>query len=39
MKNKLRRAYIRGMIDLSVTVAVLSFYVWFIEDVIEKYFM
>lgn len=39
MKNKLRRAYIRGMIDLSIFVAVFGFYVWFAGDVLEKYFM
>ena len=36
MKKKLRQAYIRGMIDLSVFVATMSFYVWIAMDIIEK---
>lgn len=39
MKNKLRRAYIRGMIDLSLTVAVNGCLIWFAWDVLNKYFM
>lgn len=36
MKKKLRQAYIRGMIDLSVFVAVIGFYAWVAVDIIEK---
>ena len=39
MKKKLRQAYIRGMIDLSVFVATFEFYVWIGMYTIEKYFM
>lgn len=39
MKKKLRQAYIRGMIDLSVFVATFGFYVLIAMYTIEKYFM
>lgn len=39
MKNKLRQAYIRGMIDLSLTVAVNGCLILFAWDVLNKYFM
>lgn len=39
MKKKLRQAYIRGMIDLSIFVATFGFYVWVGMYILEKYFM
>lgn len=39
MKNKLRRAYISGMIDLAGLLLIAKFLAWFGMDVLEKYFM
>lgn len=39
MKNKLRRAYISGMIDLAGLLLIAKFFAWFGMDVIEKYFL
>jgi hypothetical protein len=39
MKKKLRQAYIRGMIDLSVFLFVMASFTYFGLYTIEKYFM
>ena len=37
MKRKIRQAYIRGMIDLSVFLLVMSSNVYFLVYIVEKY--
>lgn len=39
MKNKLRQAYIRGMIDLSMFLIMMSSFAYFGIYTLEKYFM
>lgn len=39
MKNKIRQAYIRGMIDLTVFLLTFSSFTYFGIYVLEKYFM
>lgn len=39
MKNKLKQAYIRGMIDLSMFLIMMSSFTYFGIYTIEKYFM
>lgn len=39
MKKKIRQAYIRGMIDLSMFLIVMSSFTYFGIYTIEKYFM
>ncbi len=39
MKKKLRQAYIRGMIDLSMFLFVISNIAYFTVYTLEKYFM
>lgn len=39
MKKKLRQAYIRGMIDLTIWLTMMSSFVYFGTYAVEKYFM
>lgn len=39
MQKRLRQAYIRGMIDLTLIVTTMAFYVWVGVYAVEKYFM
>ena len=39
MKQKLRQAYIRGMVDLSLFLFCMASYIFFVMYVLEKYFM
>ena len=39
MKKKLRQAYIRGMIDLTMSLFVIGNIAYFTAYVLEKYFM
>ena len=39
MKQRLRRAYIRGIIDVSVWLLTMGFYIGIGVNVVEKYFL